>query len=293
MITYLECIPCFIRQALEAVRMVTDDSAKQEAVLRRTLQLASEMDMGESPPKMGQRIHTIIKEITGNPDPYKAVKHQYNQFALRLYPGLKRKVEWSPDPFQTAVRLSIAGNLIDFAPNSTLSEERIEATIRECLNQPIDLSSVQALKDEAERANSILYLGDNAGEIVLDRLLVEQLPTGKVTFAVRGAPIINDATLEDAIASGITELVEVIDNGSDIPGTILESCSEPFRKLFKQADIIIAKGQGNYETLSNTNGHVFFLLKAKCPVIAKDIGCEVGDLVIVERVAPAGWRSHF
>jgi uncharacterized protein with ATP-grasp and redox domains len=281
--TYLECIPCFVRQALEAVRMVTGDSAKQEAVLRRTLRLASEMDMGDPPPKTGQRIHGVIKEMTGNPDPYNSVKHQHNQLALRLYPGLKRKVECSQDPFQTAVRLSIAGNLIDFAPDSTLSEEQIEVTIRECLNQPIDLSSVQALKDEAERANSILYLGDNAGEIVLDRLLVEQLPTGKVTFVVRGAPIINDATLEDAIVSGITEIVEVVDNGTDMPGTILESCSEPFRKLFEQADIIIAKGQGNYETLSNTSKHIFFLLKAKCPVIAKDIGCEVGDLVIVER----------
>jgi len=150
--------------------MVTDDSAKQEAVLRRTLQLASEMDMGDSPPAMGQRIHFMIKEITGNPDPYKAVKQQYNQFALKLYPELKRKVEGSPNPFQTAVRLSIAGNLIDFAPDSTLSEERIEATIRECLNQPIDFSSVQALKDEAGKTNSILYLGDNAGETRSDRV---------------------------------------------------------------------------------------------------------------------------
>jgi hypothetical protein len=281
--TYLECIPCFIRQALEAVRMVTSDSAKQEAVLRRTLQLASEMDMGESPPKMGQRIHAIIKEITGNPDPYKEVKQRCNQFALELYPGLKRKVERSPDPFQVAVRFSIAGNLIDFAPGSVPSEEQIKATVQECLNQSIDLSSVEALKKEAESANSILYLGDNAGEIVLDRLLVEQLPTEKVTLAVRGAPIINDATLEDAIASGITELVDVMDNGSDMPGTILESCPDAFRKLFAQADIVIAKGQGNYETLSDADGHIFFLLKAKCPVIAKDIGCEVGDLVIVER----------
>ncbi len=151
------------------------------------------------------------------------------------------------------------------------------------MNQSIDLSSVEALKIKAESASRILYLGDNAGEIVLDRLLVEQLPTEKVTFAVRGAPIINDATLEDAIAGGITELVDVMDNGSDMPGTILESCSEAFRKLFAQADIVIAKGQGNYETLSDADGHIFFLLKAKCPVIAKDIGCEVGDLVILER----------
>jgi uncharacterized protein with ATP-grasp and redox domains len=265
------------------VRMATDDSAKQESVLRRTLQYASEMDMGKSPPVMGRRIHNVVKEVTGDQDPYKMVKQQHNQFALRLYPGLKRKVEWASNPFEAAVRLSIAGNLIDFAPNSTLSERRIEATVQECLKQPIDISLVQALKEEIQRANRILYLGDNAGEIVFDRLLVEQLPMERVVFVVRGAPIINDATLEDAVASGITELVDVMDNGSDMPGTILESCSEAFRKLFAQADIVIAKGQGNYETLSEADGHIFFLLKAKCPVIAKDIGCEVGDLVIVER----------
>ncbi len=121
--TYLECIPCFIRQALEAVCMVTNDSEKQEGVLRRTLQLASEMDMSKSPPEMGRRIHAIIKEMTGNPDPYKEAKQQCNKFALELYPGLKRKVEWSPDPFQVAVRLSITGNLIDFAQGAALSEE--------------------------------------------------------------------------------------------------------------------------------------------------------------------------
>jgi uncharacterized protein with ATP-grasp and redox domains len=281
--TYLECIPCFVRQALEAGRMATDDRAKQEAVLRRTLRLASEMDMGESPPRMGQKIHRIIKEITGNPDPYRAVKAQYNQFALNLYPGLKREVERSSDPFQTAARLAIAGNLIDFAPDSSFDEDRIEAIIRECLHQPIDLASVRALKEEAAMAKSILYLGDNAGEIVFDRLLVERLPAGKVTFAVRGAPIINDATLEDAVATGMTELARVIDNGTDIPGTALESCPEAFRNQFAQADMVISKGQGNYETLSGTDKHIFFLLKAKCPVIAGDIGCEVGDLVIVER----------
>jgi len=109
---------------------------------------------------------------------------------------------------------------------------------------------------------------------------VEQLPAAKVTVAVRGTPVINDATMADARVAGLTEIVEVIDNGSDAPGTILEDCSDLFRERFGNADLIIAKGQGNYETLSSSRGNVFFVLKAKCPVIAAHLGCRVGDLIL-------------
>jgi uncharacterized protein with ATP-grasp and redox domains len=129
-------------------------------------------------------------------------------------------------------------------------------------------------------AKKILYLVDNTGEIFFDKLLIQQMPNDKMTFVVRGYPVINDATLIDAKIAGLTEMVEVIDNGSDAPGTILEDCSKEFLRHFSDADLIIAKGQGNYETLSNSNKCIFFILKAKCPVIARDIGCEIGSLVI-------------
>jgi len=137
-----------------------------------------------------------------------------------------------------------------------------------------------ALAAAVEAAGNILYLGDNTGEIVLDRLPVEELPRERVTFAVRGGPIINDATREDALSTGMTDLVPVIDNGSDVPGTDLEQCSREFQEAFEAADLVIAKGQGNYETLSDNRQSIFFLLKAKCAVIAENIGCRVGDAVI-------------
>jgi uncharacterized protein with ATP-grasp and redox domains len=133
----------------------------------------------------------------------------------------------------------------------------------------------QAVND----AREILYIADNAGEIVFDRLLIERLPIEKVTVAVKGSPVINDVTMEDALVAGLPRIVEVIDNGSDAPGTILESCSGYFQERFEKADLVIAKGQGNYETLSDIDKNIFFILKAKCPVIARDIGCEVGQMI--------------
>jgi uncharacterized protein with ATP-grasp and redox domains len=139
---------------------------------------------------------------------------------------------------------------------------------------------VEQLRSDAECAQNILYLVDNAGEIAFDRLLIEQLPTEKITVVVKGKPVINDATMEDAEFVGLTDIVEVIDNGSDAPGTILETCSQNFRDRFEEADLVIAKGQGNYETLSDLDKNIFFILKAKCPVIARDIGCEIGDMIL-------------
>ena len=125
-----------------------------------------------------------------------------------------------------------------------------------------------------------LYLADNAGEIVFDRLLIERLPAEKVTLAVRGGAVLNDATLIDAENTGITELVEVIRNGSDAPGTILEDCSEEFKRCFAAADLIVAKGQGNYESLSHFKKKIYFLLTVKCSVVAQDLKCCVNDLVL-------------
>jgi hypothetical protein len=282
--TYFECIPCFVRQALDAVRLATDDEDVHEDVLRSILRAASEMDLRESPPVMGQHIHRMIRDLTGEKDPYRRIKDRFNEFALRLYPELRKKVERSTEPIETAVRLAIAGNIIDSGVNSEIDETNVHEAIEHALTEPLR-ADLKEFTKALDRAGSILYLGDNAGEIVFDRLLIKQMPLAKITFVVKAGPIINDACLADARKTGMTELVEVIDNGSDAPGTILNSCSERFRRRFEKADLIIAKGQGNYETLSDVDKDIFFVLKAKCPVIAKQIGCEVGSLVFMRSSA--------
>ena len=277
--TFFDCIPCFVRQGLDSIRMVTDDEAVHEQLLREILRAAAEMDLRQSPPAMGQRIHRFIRNLTGRSDPYRQSKNRFNRLALEIYPELEARVGRSGNPLETAVRLAIAGNVMDMGVNSRLAEHEVHEAIDESLKAPFD-GDVKAFGEAVSHANDILFLADNAGEIVFDRLLIEQLPLEHVTVAVRGFPVINDATMRDAEVAGLTGLVEVIDNGSDAPGTILDHCSDQFRRRFDAVDLIIAKGQGNYETLSDTEKDIFFILKAKCPVIARDLGCEVGSLVL-------------
>lgn len=283
--TYFDCIPCFVRQALDSVRLITDDEQVHETVIREVLHLACKMDLHQSPPLMGQKIHRLIRELVGTEDPYRKVKGKFNNVALKLYPKLRQTIVCSEDSLATAVRLAIAGNIIDFGVNSTLHETDLEETISQSLSDEFVGMQLEPFRNAVNEAEDILYIADNAGEIVFDRLLIEQLPYEKVTVVVKGMPVINDATIEDAVVAGLPRIVEVIDNGSDGPGTILESCSRQFRYRFDNADLIIAKGQGNYETLSDVDKDIFFLLKAKCPVIARHLRCEIGRMMLIKNEA--------
>ena len=280
--TYFDCVPCFIRQVLDSVRMTTNDEQIQEKVLREALYLSSKMDLSQSPPAMAQKIHRCIREITGVKDPYLKLKNRYNKLALQMYPELKQQVETSSDPLETAVRLAIAGNIIDFGVDSVVEQSQVEKAISESLTEPLDKELLEEFRDATSQAEDILYLGDNTGEIVFDRLLIEQLPYENITFVVKGSPILNDAVIEDARIVGLTDIVNVIDNGSDAPGTILESCSEAFRRRFDESDLVIAKGQGNYETLSDIDKNVFFMVRPKCKVLAEHLGCEIGSLALAK-----------
>ncbi len=290
--TYLDCLPCFVRQALDAARLVTDEPGVQEQVLRQVLAELGRIDLGWTPPQMGQKIHKLIREIVGVRDPYLKIKRRFNNAALKIYSRMRQLVIESENPLEVAIRLAIAGNIIDFGVNGALQESDLEQTISECLDVDFTEVQLEPFGQAVNDAGEILYIADNAGEIVFDRLLIEQLPIAKVTVVVKGSPVINDATMEDAILAGLPRIVEVIDNGSDAPGVILESCSQSFRDRFEKADLIIAKGQGNYETLSDVDKNIFFMLKAKCPVIAKDLGCEVGEMILQKTKAFEGEKEN-
>lgn len=277
--TYLDCIPCFLRQTLDAVRLVTNDESLHERLFHEILRAACTLDPHQPPPAMGQRIHRRIRELVCQSDPYAAAKERCNRLALRYLPELRARVSVSDAPLDTAVRVAIAGNVIDMGVNATLTDAQITAAIDAAMGAPLH-GDVRALARAVKDAQRILFLADNAGELVFDRLLIERLPLERVTVAARGAPVINDATLADAEVAGLLDLVEVIDNGSDAPGTILDDCSVAFRKRFDAADLIIAKGQGNFETLSDVQKDVFFAFMVKCPVIAREVDCGVGSLIL-------------
>lgn len=289
--TCLDCIPCFVRQALEAARFVTDEPALQEQVLREVLALVAKLDLRQSPPAVAQSIHRRLRELTGRDDPYAHVKDRFTRLAMELLPELRAKVRAARDPLTTAVRLAITGNVIDLGVDGALREEDVRHAVERTLSEPL-VGDTAHLRRAIAQAESILYLADNAGEICFDRLLIEQLPTDEVTLVVRGGPVINDATLADARAAGLHEIVEVVDNGSDAPGTILGDCSAGFCQRYERADLVIAKGQGNFETLNEERRNIFFLFKVKCPVIEARAGQKLGTHVLIRgtgtKVEPGG-----
>lgn len=279
---YLRCVPCFARQAVEAAEMATEEPALREKIVREVLKVSSTIPFNKTPPHIGMYIHRIIRKLVGNIDPYKELKQKYNKKAQELHPFMKEIVKNSRNSLKTAVRLAVAGNIIDFGITATSDTIQLKKTIEETLKIPFAIDNFEEFKLDLSTAEKILYLSDNAGEIVFDGVLIEEIPDFKqrVTLAVKGHPVINDATMEDAKECGLTELVRVIDNGSDAPGTILETCNDEFRREFDRADLIIAKGQGNYETLSETDKKIYFLLKAKCSVLAEDLAVNVGDIIL-------------
>jgi uncharacterized protein with ATP-grasp and redox domains len=277
--TFLDCIPCILRQTLEAARMASTDAAVHEQILREVLRWTEEMDLNQSPPAMAQRIHRRLREITGVNDPYHAAKTQLNNISVKLLPALRAEVQSSQSPMIAAARIAIAGNMIDMGVNGNITEKDVHQAMRQALSEPF-FGEQERFCQAITEARSILYLADNTGEIAFDRLLIEQISPERVTLAVRGAPVINDATWVDAQAVGLDEIVTVIDNGSDAPGTLLDDCSQEFCRLFAEADLIIAKGQGNFESLSNQSGNLFFLFKIKCPMVADHIMQPVGTQVL-------------
>ena len=276
----LDCIPCLVRQALETARFVSPNEDIHLKVMRRVLRLTADMDMSDSPPAVARQIHSHLRDITGVDDPYLQAKQRFNRMALDMLPELYQRLKTAADPFALAVRLAIAGNVIDMGVYGDLTPEQARDSISVCLQEPF-CGDIAALKQAIDRAGSILYLTDNAGEIAFDRLLVEQLPRERVTLAVKGGPVINDAVLADAREVGLPDLVTVIDNGARVPGTILPACSPAFRRTFEQADLIIAKGQGNFESLSDVQAPIFFLFKVKCRVIADHVGLATGTHLVL------------
>lgn len=278
--TAIECVPCFVRQALNACRVAGADDTRAEAVTRRTLAWMAEADWDCPPPVLAGEVHRLIRQTLADADPYRELKRQYNTIALEALPELETQVAAAADPFAAAVRLAIAGNIIDFGANADLREHELAPQIQETMTVELGIDDIDELRRAAASARSILYLGDNAGEIVLDIPLLKALGPQRVTFVVKGSPILNDATLEDARETGLDRLVRVIDNGVDVPGTPFERCRPEVRELFDGADLVISKGQGNYESLVDTpHPGLFFLLKVKCPIVAKLVGRPMGAVV--------------
>ena len=278
-----DCIPCMIRQTIDAARLGTASEDLQRQVLNQVLAHLQQVDYQLAPPEIGKQIFKIIHDLTGCSDPYRDLKLRYNKFALQHYDSLKHQVYLNEDPVLLAAKLAVLGNLPDWAGDA--GSTQIEQILQNARSQKFSIDDYYYFLQDLSTRRNILYLADNAGEIVFDKLFIEVLQrfyperSFNFTVVVRSAPIINDATMEDARLINLEKVALVIENGDGSPATVLHRVSAEMKAFFTQSDLIISKGQGNWETLHQEKKLIYFLLKVRCPLIGDVLEVAEGSLV--------------
>lgn len=282
---YYECAPCFLRQAKEALDLATDDQSLKMEIMEELVEVVyNDFNKEAVSNVVGTKIHRIIKDKTLNEDPYLLEKRKGNEIAFKFLPKIKEILK-EENGLETYIKAAIVGNIIDFGALGV--DFDIENGIIENMEKEIALNQVFELENELRSTKNVLYLADNNGEIVFDKLLIEKLKEYgvDVTVALKEKPILNDAGIEDAIQIGLDEVAELVSTGTDSIGILYADISEEFKEIFKESDMVISKGLGNYEGLTAMelgNKPVFCLLNAKCNPIAKDIGVNLGDNVVLK-----------
>ncbi|HKM35178.1 MAG TPA: ARMT1-like domain-containing protein [Lachnospiraceae bacterium] len=270
-----KCLPCIVNQVLKVANMV--GLQEKEGLLKKVFSYLSEVDYQTSTtPELIGEIFLLLKQETGNKDPYRETRIKYNTMFLEQLPTFEQKINSSDNPFLVAIKYAIMGNIIDFNPIHNYLLSDIQNSLLHLDEEQLVIDDSQILMEEIKQAKSILYLGDNCGEICLDKLMLKKIkelnPSCKIYFGTRGEAVINDSIEEDAYFVGIDTYATVVSNGDYSLGTVLRRTTSEFQDIYHNADIIIAKGQANYESLSTEKGNVYFLLMTKCGVIADDIG---------------------
>jgi uncharacterized protein with ATP-grasp and redox domains len=277
-----ECIPCYAKQMLSVLQVCEYDESKIPSVLLKAMESIKDFSIYANPASNSSLAVLKVYELINNNDPYKFAKKKYNDFALSIYNDLKYIVDNAEDKLLMAFNVAVAGNIIDMGVSLDFD---INKALLEITSKNFDYCDYDKFKCDLNKSNNILILGDNSGEIVFDKLLVEQLNMlGKnVTYAVKSFPTINDATLDDALYVGMDKIANIIETGSICVGVNYLDSSKEFVDEFINSDIVIAKGQANYESLEDEGGflidNTYFVLRAKCPCIAKHIGVKLGDIV--------------
>ena len=275
--TQPECMLCFLKQALLTAQKVTDDPDRIFQIVQEVSRLLPDFSQQMTPAEVATLVNHATIERLGVADPFRIEKERYNSLALQVYPYLKEYVNQATDPLAAAIRVAALGNALDL---SVLEQIDFDNLMTSLPDARLAIDHVDHFRQDVSTAYSILYLGDNAGEIVFDRILVEALPEAIVTFAVKSGPVVNDVTYKDATQSGMDQVTRIIETGVNYAGVPLQLCSNEFRANFASADVIISKGQANFETLSRVDANIYFLLKTKCGCVARELGVQQGDLLL-------------
>ncbi len=286
---HLDCLHCALNQVINTTEIAGTPEPLRRELMHRALVLLAEGDVNRNNCIQIEQIYRMVAEALGDPDPYRQTRLFYDREMYKLLPSLRTHVSASGDPLRAAVRAAIAGNLIDLAALGVdVNLEKALEKVRDVDREGLYFDDCDSLAAALKGARSLLVLGDNCGEVAMDRLLIETIqslyPQLKVRYGVRGAATVNDVTREDAAAVGMEEVAEVIDNGDSLLTTMLCRASEDFKREFYAADVIIAKGMGNYEGLHCCDrGNIWFLMIAKCNVIAGLTGAPKGSILCLEK----------
>jgi damage-control phosphatase, subfamily I len=275
----LECIACILKQIIEAGRMSTDDESVIRRVINTYATIIPDLDLNETAPQVTERMHALIRKEAGEEDPYREYKEKHIKLALEHYHVVKKIIEESDDTVEAAVMMAATGNSIDAGLNMQVD---LKEVIESGVSNGFYLNDFPIFKEKLEKAENILIVADNSGEGVFDKLLIEELNNKyrlNIYYAVRSRPVLNDITLKEARYIGLDQVCHLIDSGCKAPGMLIDMASEEFMRAFRNADIVISKGQGNYEGLSETERAIFYLLKAKCLVIAREFGVPEGVII--------------
>ena len=285
----LECLHCALNQVIHTTEVAGTPEPLRRELMQRALKLLAEGDVNRNNCIQIEQVYRMVAEGLGDADPYRETRLFFDREMLRLLPQLRKHIAQSEDPLRAAVRAAIAGNLIDLAAlGGEVTLERAMQKVEDVEREGLYFDDCDGLDAALKSARTVLVLGDNCGEIAMDRLLIETIrrlyPQIEVKYSVRGSAVVNDVTYEDAAAVGMDEVAEVIDNGDCLLTTLLCRASEDFRREFYAADVIIAKGMGNYEGLYNCDrGNIWFLMIAKCSVIARMSGAPKGSILCMEK----------
>lgn len=273
---HVDCISCIVAKANKLADLYMKDKDKKYRFMKEVLNVILDTEHDRAAPVIEAKMTRLARQATGIDDFYEQDKSKFNDLMLSLENDIERLFMEGQDPLFEALKAALAGNIIDLSALDSVESEFVKSTILKTMKaQNLDADLYNRLLDELACSRKLLYLGDNAGEIVMDKLLLKQIkrrfPHLTITYATRGAPISSDVTEKDAYYVGIDKYATVINNGADLPGTDLHEVSAAFRAVFEEADIIIAKGQGNFETLNDTGKNIYYLFLCKCDVFVQKL----------------------
>ena len=276
-----DCLPCLYNQTLRLAKVAGCNEECSVEVLHEGAKFLASLALDRTPPEAAAELYPMLSRIIGTDDPYEEQKLRSIQKAKELLPWVEQKLKESEDPLKAALRAAVAGNVIDFATQVSFD---LEEEVKAIFEARFAIDEMEGFIQRSQKSKDLVIIGDNAGEHLFDKLMIEvfhrYFPNLRIYYFVRGRPIINDVTMKEAKMVGMDEVCEVVDSGVDTPGFLMERANERARRIYKEADLILAKGMGNFECMeSYEDARLFFLFKVKCSVVAARTGCTIGDLL--------------